>query len=69
MQVVSSRGTHASIVVERNLDTEIVTMVSTEVSDMRVYTEKATLVDIDDEETHAHPWVSDFNSAGVPSNV
>lgn len=69
MQVASARGAQATIVVERNLDTGVVTLTSTEVSDMRVYTEKATLAGIDDEETHRNPWVTDFNMTEVPSNV
>lgn len=69
MQVASARGAQATIVVERNLDTGVVTLTSTEVSGMRVYTEKATLGGIDDEETHGHPWVTDFNTIEVLSNV
>lgn len=69
MQVVSARGTQATIVVERNLNTGVVTLTSTEISDMRVFTEKATLSGIDDDETHSHLWVTDFNTAGVGVNV
>lgn len=45
MQVVSSRGKRASIAVRRTADRGIVTITSTEVSEGRVYTEKARLAE------------------------
>jgi hypothetical protein len=68
MQVINSRGQQAVIVVERDLASGVITLTSTEVSDMRVYTERSTLSETDYEETRS-PWVTDFNEAKVPSNV
>jgi hypothetical protein len=68
MQVVNSRDQQAVIVVERDLASGIITLTSTEVSDMRVYTEISTLSETNYEETRS-PWVTDFNEAKVPSDV
>jgi hypothetical protein len=73
LQVCNARGQYATIVVERDLGSRKVTMTSTEITGMRVYTERAELSDVDDdsEDRPAHPWVTAFNrdpaAAGVTS--
>lgn len=68
MQVVNSRDKQAVIVVERDLASGVITLTSTEVSDMRVYTEISMLFETNYKETRS-PWVTDFNEAKVPSDV
>lgn len=70
MQVINPRNQQAVIVIERDRGSGVVTITSTEISGMRVYTEKSTLAwsETNYEEMRS-PWVTDFNEAKVPSDV